>query len=91
MYITVDKISERSVSNLNKIKEDYNPRLVIIGPTDDRLKPDFHICIDCENEIQQMFADVLICQQIALEVALKLNRNVDHPKGLHKVVKDNNI
>jgi glucosamine 6-phosphate synthetase-like amidotransferase/phosphosugar isomerase protein len=36
-----------------------------------------------------MFADVLICQQIALEVALKLKRNVDHPKGLHKVVKDN--
>ena len=91
IYIAVDKISERSISNLNKIKADYNPRLVIIGPSDERLNPDYNIHIECENEIQQMFADVLICQQIALEVALKLRRNVDHPKGLHKVVKDNNI
>ena len=91
MYIAVDKISERSVANLNKIKADYNPKLVIIGPSDARLKPDYNIHIECENEVQQMFADVLICQQIALEVALKLKRNVDHPKGLHKVVKDNNI
>ena len=78
IYIAVDKISERSISNLNKIKEDYN----------ERLKPDYNIFIECENEIQQMFANVLICQQIALEVALNLKRNVDHPKGLHKVVKD---
>lgn len=91
IYIAVDKISERSVSNLNKIKSDYNPRLVIIGSSDERLIPDYNIHIECENEIQQMFADVIICQQIALEVALKLGRNVDHPKGLHKVVKDNNI
>ena len=47
--------------------------------------------IVCENEIQQMFADVLICQQLALEIALKLKRNVDHPRGLHKVVVDKNV
>lgn len=88
IYIAVNKISERSVSNLNKIKLDYNPKLAIIGPTDDRLKPDYHLYVECENEIQQMFADVIICQQIALEIALKLKRNVDHPKGLHKVVVD---
>lgn len=91
MYIAVDKISERSVANLNKIKSDYNPKLVIIGASDNRLKPDYYINVECENEIQQMFANVLICQQIALEVALKLHRNVDHPKGLQKVVKDKNI
>jgi glucosamine 6-phosphate synthetase-like amidotransferase/phosphosugar isomerase protein len=89
IYIAVDKISERSISNLNKIKADYNPRLVIIGPSDERLNPDYNIHIECENEIQQMFADVLVCQQLALEIALKLRRNVDHPRGLHKVVKDN--
>ena len=88
IYITVDKISERSISNLNKIKADYNPKLVIIGPADDRLKPDYNIFVECENEIQQMFANVLICQQIALETALRLNRNVDHPKGLQKIVVD---
>ena len=91
IYISVNKISERSVSNLNKIKGDYNPTLLIIGPSDKRLQPDYNIYIECENEIQQMFANVLICQQIALEVALKLKRNVDHPKGLQKVVKDSNI
>lgn len=86
VYISVDKISERSVNNLNKIKEDYNPTIVIIGDGDDRIKPAFHIDVDCENEIQQLFANVLILQQIALEIAIKLKRNVDNPKGLHKVV-----
>ena len=89
LYIAVDKIADRSISNLNKIKSDYNPKLIIIGPTDNKIKYDYNIYIETENEIQQMFANVLILQQIALEVALKLKRNVDHPKGLQKVVKDN--
>lgn len=91
IYIAVDKISKRSISNLNKIKSDYNPKLVIIGLADEDVKPDCIINIECENEIQQMFANVVICQQLALETALKLHRNVDHPKGLHKVVVDMNI
>lgn len=89
IYIAVDKISERSISNLNKIHADYNPKLIIIGPMDENIKPYCNINIVCENEIQQMFANVLICQQLALEIALKLKRNVDNPKGLHKVVLDN--
>ena len=89
VYITVDKISERSIFNLNRIKIDYNPKLIIIGPTNGNIKPDYNINVECENEIQQMFADVLVCQQLALEIALKLRRNVDNPRGLHKVVKDN--
>jgi glucosamine--fructose-6-phosphate aminotransferase (isomerizing) len=88
IFISVDKISERSVSNLNKIKEDYKPRIIIIGNSDERLNIDFHISIKCENEIQQLFANVVILQQIALEIALNLKRNVDNPKGLHKVVID---
>ncbi len=91
IYISVDKISKRSISNLCKIKTDYSPKLVIIGPSSAELKPDFNINIECENEIQQMFANVVICQQLAFETALKLKRNVDHPKGLHKVVVDKNI
>lgn len=91
MYIAVDKISKRSVANLQKIKSDYNPKLVIIGPQDKEIEADFNLNVECENEIQQMFANVIICQQIALETALKLKRNVDHPKGLHKVVVDKNI
>jgi len=88
IYITVNKIPERSIANLNKIKDDYNPRLIVIGPSSDEIKPDFNIHIESENEIQQMFANVVVLQQLALEVALRLKRNVDHPKGLHKVVID---
>ena len=91
IFISVDKISERSVNNLNKIKSDYKPTIIIIGNGDNRIKPDFHIDIECEDEIQQLFANVVILQQIALETALKLKRNVDNPKGLHKVVVDTSI
>lgn len=86
IYISVHDISERSVSNINKIKADYNPTIAVIGPSDSRLKPDYHLNIECENEIQQLFANVVVSQLIALETALKLKRNVDSPKGLHKVV-----
>ena len=88
VFISVAQISERAISNLNKIKADYNPTIAVIGICDDRITPDYHINVKCDNEIQQLFANVVILQLIALETALKLKRNVDHPKGLHKVVKD---
>ena len=86
IYISVDKISDRSIGNLNKIKQDYNPTIVIIGNSNDNIDPDFNITISCTNEIEQLFANVVILQLIALEVALHLKRNVDNPKGLHKIV-----
>ena len=88
IYITVDKISERSIENLKKIQTQYKPNLVIIGPNSEDIVPDYNINVECENEIQQLFANVVLVQQLALEIALKLRRNVDHPKGLVKVVKD---
>ncbi len=91
IYIAIDKISKRSVANLEKIRQDYNPKLIIIGPAADIENFDYNINIPCENELQQMFANVVVCQQLALEIALKLKRNVDHPKGLEKVVVDKNI
>ena len=45
IYISVDKITERSINNLNKIKSDYKPTIVIIGDGDERVNPDFHIDI----------------------------------------------
>ena len=86
IFISVDKISERSINNLNKIKKDYKPTLIIIGNGDERITPNYAITVECENVIQQLFANVVILQILALETALKLNRNVDNPKGLHKVV-----
>ena len=68
---------------------DYHPiiiTIVIIGNNSDKVKSDFNIDIECQNEIQQMFANVVILQQIALETAIYLKCNVDSPKGLHKVV-----
>jgi glucosamine--fructose-6-phosphate aminotransferase (isomerizing) len=91
IFISVDKPSERSLNNLNKIKEDYNPKFAVIGVSSDKIRPDFHINVECENEIQQLFANVVILQLIALETALKLKRNVDNPKGLHKVVVEKTI
>ena len=91
IYITVDNMMERSINNLNKIIEDYHPYLVIIGKPDERIRTNLNIYVECQNEIQQLFANVLISQLIALETALKLKRNVDHPKGLHKVVVDKSI
>lgn len=88
VYITVSEIIDRSINNLNKIKKDYHPYLVIIGKTNKEIKTDMNIYVECENEIQQLFANVVILQLTALETALKLKRNVDHPKGLHKVVVD---
>lgn len=91
IYITVDNMMERSINNLNKIIEDYHPYLAIIGKPDERIRTNLNIYVECQNEIQQLFANVLISQLIALETALKLKRNVDHPKGLHKVVVDKSI
>lgn len=90
IFISVDKLSERSINNLNKILADYKPKLAIIGIGSSEIKPNFHLNIECENEIQQLFANVLILQLTALETALILKRNVDSPKGLHKVVIDGN-
>ena len=91
VFISVDELSERSINNLNKIKTDYNPYLVIIGVSNSFVNTNFVINVECENVIQQLFANVVILQLIALETALKLKRNVDNPKGLHKVVIDSAI
>ena len=91
IFISIDKISERSVNNLNKIRHDYKPTIAIIGTGDNRIKTDFHIDVESKNEIQKLFANVVILQQIALETAINLKRNVDNPKGLHKVVVDKTL
>ena len=91
IHISVDSPSARTINNLNKIKADYKPYMVIIGISSAELKPDLHINVECENEIQQLFANVVMLQLTALETALKLKRNVDNPKGLHKVVVDNSV
>ena len=84
---SVDDISTSAVSNLEKIRKNYNPAMFIIGKHNDKIISNFNISINCENEILQMFSNVIIIQLLALEIARKLHRNIDKPKGLKKVVK----
>jgi len=86
IYISVDGISNNAADNLDKIKKEYNPSMFVIGKHNNKYISNYNINIDCENEIMQMFSNVVILQLLALEVAYKLKRNVDKPKGLKKVV-----
>ena len=86
IYLSVDGISANAASNLDKIKREYNPSIYIIGKHNNKYISNFNINIDCENEILQMFSNAVICQMLALEIATKLKRNIDKPKGLKKVV-----
>ena len=91
IYTSAEKISERSINNINNIQKDYCPTLVIIGNSDEKIKTDFHFNIDTKDEVQKMFANILIFQLIALETALELKCDVDNPKGLHKIVIEKSV
>lgn len=86
IYITEDDLSYTAIKNLNKIKEDYNPPICIIGNSNEKVETEYNINIDCECEIVKSFCVIVISQLLALETARLLGRNVDKPKGLHKVV-----
>ena len=86
IHIAVEELSYTAMKNLNKIEEDYNPPLFIIGYTNDKIKTKYHIDINCESEIVKSFCIIVISQILALETALSLGRNVDKPHGLNKVV-----
>ena len=86
IHINVEDLSYIAIKNLNKIKEDYNPILCIIGNSNEKVSADFNINIHCESAIVKSFCLVVIVQLLALEIAKKLKRNVDKPHGLNKVV-----
>lgn len=86
IYLSVHGISPAAAENLEKIRKEYNPTIFVIGKHNNKFQSNFNINIDCENEILQMFSNAVICQLLALEIATKLRRNIDKPKGLHKVV-----
>lgn len=86
IFLAVHKMSTIAAENLNKIKEEYNPSIYIIGK-DNKYISNYNISVDCKNEMLQMFSNAVICQLLALEIATRMHRNVDRPKGLKKVVK----
>lgn len=87
IHIAVDELNDTATSNLNKIREEYNTPLFIIGNTSEKITPDAILNIDCPSSTVKSFCLVIIIQLLALETALALHRNVDKPHGLHKVVK----
>jgi glucosamine--fructose-6-phosphate aminotransferase (isomerizing) len=88
VYISAEGLSYSTMKNLEKIKDDYNPPICIIGRSNDRIKTTFNIDLEVEDSILKMFSNAVIAHLLALRIAEKLNRNVDKPKGLRKVVKN---
>lgn len=89
IYISASGVSYSAAKNLEKIKKDYNPPIYIIGRSHERITPNFNITIDNDDAVLRMFSNAVVIQMLALEIAKKLGRNVDKPKGLVKVVKEN--
>lgn len=87
VYILNDNISYSAIKNLAKIKDNYNPPILVIGNTTNQVKSTYNLNIDCEKPIIKTFCIVVMIQMLALEIALKLRRNIDKPHGLNKVVK----
>ncbi len=89
VYISASGVSYSAAKNLEKIKKDYNPPIYIIGRSHERITPNFNITIDNEDAILRMYSNAVVVQMLALEIAKKMGRNIDKPKGLVKVVTEN--
>ena len=87
IYILNDNLTYTATKNLNKIKENYNPPICVIGNRTNQVKSTYNMNIECEKPLVKTFCIAVIIQLLALEVALRLHRNVDKPHGLNKVVK----
>lgn len=87
VYILNDNLTYTATKNLNKIKESYNPPICVIGNRTNQVKSTYNINIDCDKPIVKTFCIAVIIQLLALEISIKLHRNVDKPHGLNKVVK----
>ncbi len=77
------------VNILKKIKKDYSPFLFIISDisNDNGLNPDFSLNFGYDNDIFLLFSTLIILQLTSLQTGIILNRNIDKPSGLNKVVK----
>lgn len=86
VYISSEELSYSTIKNLEKIKKEYNPPICIIGTSSDRINSTFNVDLDIEDEFLKIFSNLVIIQLLALKIAEKLNKNVDKPKGLKKIV-----
>lgn len=85
----IDEENEISAKrNIEKIKNDYTPKIVCITSVQTTDCGDMNIYIKTSKKIKAIFGSLITLQLIACEVASLLKRNPDCPKGLKKVVKD---
>jgi glucosamine 6-phosphate synthetase-like amidotransferase/phosphosugar isomerase protein len=87
VYITNSELTYTAIKNLTKIKENYSPPIFLIGNRTNQVKSTYNIDVDCDRPIVKTFCIAVIIQLLALETALRFNRNVDKPHGLNKIVK----
>lgn len=87
MYVLNDNMTYSAIKNLGKIKESYNPPILVIGNRTNHVKSTYNLNIDCDKPLIKTFCIAVMIQMLALEIALRLKRNVDKPHGLNKVVK----
>lgn len=92
VIVLVDEINHGfCIKNIKKIKESYDTYLITVA---DNNAPEYfntlsnhHITVNTDKEIHSIFGMLILLQLTALECAKQLNRNIDKPTGLHKVVK----
>jgi len=87
IYVSNDDLTYTAIKNLNKIKENYNPPIILAGNRTNQVKSTFNINIECRKPVIKTFGLLVIIQMLALEIALKRHNNADKPHGLNKVVK----
>lgn len=80
-------MSRFEYKTLRKIKIDYNPKIVCITDYDKPLNVKSQIVVKAKSEISHIFCILITLQLLALEIAKRLRRNIDNPKGLCKVVR----
>ena len=77
-----------AVRNLEKIKNDYNPKIICITSVQDVKSGDLNIYINTKRKMKEMFGSLLTLQLIECELSNIFKKIPDRPKGLKKVVKD---
>lgn len=87
VYVLNDNLTYTAIKNLEKIKTNYNPPIFVIGNRTNQVKSTYNLNIECDKPMVKTFCIAVMIQLLALETALRLNRNVDKPHGLNKVVK----
>ncbi|MCR5261814.1 MAG: SIS domain-containing protein [Candidatus Gastranaerophilales bacterium] len=92
VMVLVDKINHGiCIKNIEKIKQSYSPYIVTFADLNapkyfEELVND-HIAINTRDEMTSIFGMLIFLQLTAFNCAKLLNRNIDKPTGLSKVVK----